>query len=230
MNSSVSATALVCFAVLNCAGLAQPTATNSVKISGRIVDANGPMSVVVRMTRIVGHDLVDEKTVISSRDGRFTFLGVPGNKYRIYLPEYLVRIQKTVDTASGKDVELGDLAFERCGDVYFGTPPKAPTSPPSHGDLKVGQILIEPQNLAQDQWNIVDAPQSPTALADLNGLAELPPCWPGPSLDKRPEWEAMCSIDLDRYVSVESLVGGKVKSIRVVRHDPNLIRLWPAVQ
>src|SRR5271165_1696267 len=195
MNSSASVIAIVCAAV----GLAQTTATHPVKISGRIVDANGPMSFMsVRMARIVGHDLVDDKTVNSGSDGVFTFIGVLGNKYRIYLLD--VRIQKTVDTANGNDVELGDLVFERCGDVYFGTPPKAPTSPVSHGDLKVGQILIEPQNLAQEPWKIVDEPQSSAALADLNGLAGLAPCWPGPSLDKRSEWEAMCSINLDRYV------------------------------
>jgi len=51
---------------------------------------------------------------------------------------------------------------------------------------------------------------------------DLPPCWTGPSLDNRADWEALFDIMFDRYVSIESFVGGKVKLIRVSRYDPNL--------
>jgi hypothetical protein len=222
MNARIQLFVLVYITTLSNPGLSQPAATNLVHISGRIVDDTGPRSVGVRMARVVGHDLTDEKTVTTGRDGIFVFLGVPGNKYRIDLPTYGVRIQRTVVPASAKDLDLGDLVFERCPDVYFRTP-KAPDTPEFRGDLKIGQIVIEPQKLANGQLSIVDAYQvlgAPTN--DLNGLAELPPCWLGPSLEKRGEWEALCSITFDRYLSIESFVGGKVKSIRVIRYDPKL--------
>ena len=42
------------------------------------------------------------------------------------------------------------------------------------------------------------------------------------SLNRRSEWEELPAVEFDHYLSVESFVGGRVRTIRVIRRDPRL--------
>jgi hypothetical protein len=212
--------------LLPVAAIAQTTMdkpADSVHISGRVMfPEGGPVSVHVRMARIEPDGLLtDEQFVLTDSHGVFTFFGTPGKRYRIDLDGYGVRTRKTVDIARGKDIDVGDMIFEKCPAVSHAVP-KAPTSPELLGILKSEQIVIELQSVPRGGSGFV--PLRPAALTNhkLNSAVDLPPCWSGPSLDKRTEWEPLFDIIFDRYVSIESFVGGKVKMIRVIRYDPNL--------
>jgi hypothetical protein len=89
--------------------------TKSVRIFGRLVFPSGqPASFTVRMAEVAPDGLKDD--VVAGADGQkgiFTFYGRPATKYRIYISGYKTP-PKTVDTASGKDIDVGDLVFENC--------------------------------------------------------------------------------------------------------------------
>jgi hypothetical protein len=90
------------------------------------------------------------------------------------------------------------------------------------GELQLEQIIIEPQKPISERVGIPLTQPNP-GYVNSSAFVELPPCWSGPSLDRRAEWEALQNVYFfDRYLSVESFVGGKVKSIHVVRYDPRL--------
>jgi hypothetical protein len=98
---------------------------------------------------------------------------------------------------------------------------KPPTAHDLVGDLKPDQIIIEPQN---EWWSAkMDLPESTyTESVGPGKDVDLPPCWTAPSLENRKYWEPWPMIMLDRPVSIESFVGGKVKAIRVQEYDPGL--------
>ncbi|MGA2434192.1 MAG: hypothetical protein ABSG25_02800, partial [Bryobacteraceae bacterium] len=161
----------------------------------------------------------DEGTATAGRDGRFTFMAAPGRKYRISLAAGGMKTPpNTVDTSSGKDVDIGDMVFEYCSAVSTSIP-KPPTTTDLTGDLRPEQIVIEPQSSGNPYQPVGDLPPS-TFKPD--NTVKLPPRWSGSPLDKRSLWESFPMVHFDRYLTIESFVGGKVKIIRVVHYDPNL--------
>ncbi len=223
MNISVHSVIAILLPVAVFAQTAPDKPAESVRISGRVIfPEGGPVSAYVRMARLESDGLTDEKSALTDEHGVFTFLGIPGNKYRIDLAGYGVRTRKTVDASSGKDVDVGDIIFEKCPPVNFATP-KAPTSPELTGNLNSEQIVIEPQQTVGGTRRGISIIESIVVQGPGSNIsADLPACWTGPSLDNRADWEALPDIMFDRYVSIESSVGGRVKTIRVIRHDPNL--------
>ena len=182
------------------------------------------------MAEIVPEGLIDEVVAQTDINGVFTFTGVAGKKYRIYLPDYGVGSRKTLDTSGGTDVDLGNVLFERCPIRDSVTPPNPPTTSDSGGDLDMERVIIEPQKPPDMPWRGIREADSgvnanlsaSTEKSHPNSFVELPPCWSGPTLENRADWQALPMISLDRYVSVESFVGGKMKRLRVIRYDPNL--------
>jgi hypothetical protein len=171
--------------------------SKTVHISGRLVDPDGkPVSLDLRMARWGADGFKDERTTVGG-DGRFTFTTVPSQTYRFYLPTgWGVKTQANrVDTPRGKDIDLGDLIVERCPALSMSNP-KPPSASVLISGLKPEQIIIEPW-----QPGVIDLPPSTFKPNPI----ELPPCPLEPSL-----------------YTIESSVGGKVKSIRVVRYDPKL--------
>ena len=200
--------------------LSQTGPVSAVRISGRLVSPDGrPVSFSVQLSRSDDHRI--EKTASAEEDGIFSFIVPAGQKYRISLGSGMKTASKVVDTASGKDIDVGDMVFERCPGRDFRLP-KAPATAPMIGSLKLDQIVIEPQQLPPDgkPFISVRTPEPPPYK-----YVEPPQCWSGfASADHRAEWEGLgiSSLMFDRYVSVEEFVGGKVRSIHVTRHDPKL--------
>jgi hypothetical protein len=203
--------------------LAQTTPVSpakSVRISGRLVSPDGrPVSFGVQLSRSDDHRI--EKTAIAGADGMFSFVVAAEQKYRISLGSGMKTPSKVVDTASGKDIDVGEVVFERCPGRDF-TVPKSPATAPMIGSLKLDQIVIEPQQLPPDgkPFFSVAAPELPPYK-----YVEPPQCWAGfVSADHRTEWEGVRvgSLMFDRYVSIEEFVGGQVKSIHVTLRDPRL--------
>ena len=194
---------------------------NPVRITGRLVFPSGePVSFHVSMAQIEGEGLTNITSAQTASNGTFTFLAAPKRKYRIYLGQGYKTPRKTVDTAEGRGVDVGDMVFEHCPFLSGGKTRQEPTSAQLIGDLQLEQIIIEPQKLTNERVGIPLTPPSPDP--NSRALVELPPCWSGPSLDRREEWEALTWVYFDRYLSVESFVGGNVKSIHVIRYDPRL--------
>jgi hypothetical protein len=212
-----------CVTVLFGIALAQTATdepTKSVRISGRLVFPDGsPASFGIRMARIDPDGFKDEDTTTVGRDGRFMFMAVLGYRYRISLAAGGMKTPpRTADITTSKDVDIGDMVFEYCPAVTTSIP-KPPTVSELVGDLRPEQIVIEPQQPVNPYRPVADLPP---ANYKPNNALELPPCWSGPSLEKRQEWESFPMISFDRYMTVESFVGGKVKVIRVVGYDPKL--------
>jgi hypothetical protein len=108
---------------------------------------------------------------------------------------------------------------ERCP-----TPTDAPdkplnTPPPLIGNLKMEQVVIDPAWTAVNPMAQLVPPFSPQNCKEPKGL-DWPRCWQGPSLARRDEWEIRNNVSFYHYTSVESFVGGKVKSVRIVAYDP----------
>ncbi len=185
----------------------------------------------IRVAQVENDGLSDETTVLTGRVSCvFTYFGRPGTKYRIYMGAYsgYGTPPKTADTATGRNVDVGDTVMDRC-------PPIAPVqvSVPAPSEATRGLLdamVIEPQVL-QRPGNGTTTPLFGVVPDQLSlplsryqksdHIAELPPCWAGPSLDKPGEWELLPTVYF-RPFRLESFVGGNVKSIRVVRHLPYL--------
>lgn len=193
---------------------------NPVRITGRLIFPRGePVSFPVSMAQIEPEGLTNITSAQTDSNGTFTFLVAPARKYRIYLMEGFKTPPKTVDTSEGRDIDVGDMVFERCPPISPKTR-QEPTSARLIGDLQLEQIIIEPQEPGRQRVGIPLTPPSPSPNSSF--FVELPPCWSGPSLDRRAEWEALTTVYFDHYLSIESFVGGKVKWIHVVRYDPRL--------
>ena len=224
MNVVVQAGLAIIAVLLPVAGLAQSTPdkpAESVRITGRVVFPDGnPVSVPVTIARIEGGFLTHGSSVITDVDGVFSLVVEPGYQYRIHLRGYGIKNQRTADTTSGKDLDVGDLVFEKCAIVgpLMGKPS---TAHDLVGDLKLDQIIIDPQN---EWWSAkMDLPESTyTESVGPGKDVDLPPCWTAPSLENRKYWEPWPMIMLDRPVSIESFVGGTAKAIRVQQYDPAL--------
>ncbi|MGD0361236.1 MAG: hypothetical protein ABSC93_10230 [Bryobacteraceae bacterium] len=192
----------------------------SVRVSGRLVFPDGtPVSFGVRMTPLDSDGSAKDVIVITGLDGRFTFTALTGHKYRIGLADPGRKTPpKTVDTLRRQDIDLGDMIFESCPPITMKFP-KPPPAPVLVGDLKLEQIVIEPQQTVDVHRPVPNSP--PTDFKPVIAV-DPPPCGSGPSLDRRSEWEGFPMVSFDRYLTVESFVGGKVKWIRVVHYDPRL--------
>lgn len=185
----------------------------TVRISGRLVVPDGHPAVTesIGIVRITSDGFKDYRQTLSGTDGRFVFTVARGYQYRI-ATVLGKTTRKTVDTRTGKDVDLGDLTFERC--------PPAPIRqrhPPSKdlsGNLKPEQIVIDKPG---DIPTRISFPPS-----GRNRLYEPPLCWSGPSLDRRWEWEDAGGVSFAQYLSVESFAGGKVKLLKVTRTSSQL--------
>jgi hypothetical protein len=226
--------AVVCLLVLVSAlGNAQGTAVaastqvkseqviNPVPITGRLISPGGePVSFDVSMAQIEPEGLTNITSAQTDSHGTFTFLAAPNRKYRIYLGQGYKTPRKTVDTSEGRRVDVGEMVFESCPAIARPKTRQEPTSTQLIGDLQLEQIIIEPQKPTNERVGIPLTP--PSSNPNSSALVELPPCWSGPSLDRRAEWEALTWVYFDRYLSIESFVGGKVKLIHVIRYDPRL--------
>ena len=222
----------VSFAVLPAIGSAQAKPGEpgkSVNISGRVIFpvGDGKSGFNVRIARIEPGGAVPLPLVHTDSNGEFTLLGEPDKTYRISLGPSFKTPARTVRVAS-EDVVVGDMVLEKCTDLR-GPYAKPPDSPPKlDGKLKLDQIVIEPQQMSGNfvglsTWTGLPSPVWPSANGvGSNASVEFPQCWSGPTLARRGEWEGLCEVSFNQFFSIEDFVGGKVKTIRVVRHDPRL--------
>jgi len=151
MHRKLIPTAFValCLVVFPAAALAQTAPADPVRlvrISGRLVDPSGrAIRFGVDMAEIDPPGLMNATSVQTDSLGIFTFFGKPSKQYRLYVETGYKTTRKTVDTASGEDVEVGDMVVEPCPPpvVTFARGP-----PPAErvGDLRLEQIVIEPQS------------------------------------------------------------------------------------
>ncbi len=194
--------------------------TKPVHISGRVVFPGGGANFHVYIARIEPGGPVSEPSVLTGSGGVFTFSGSLGVTYRISLGPQVKTPPKIVQITSEKDVDVGDMVFEYCPNIR-GAYAKPPTSPPALiGNLKLEQIVIEPRQVSGLHW----ARPAPRALgfngSGTNAGVEFPQCWSGPTLANREEWEGLCEVSFNQFMSVEEFVGGNVKEIRVDYYDP----------
>lgn len=214
------AVTIIFMSIMITPALSQTGPVLTVRISGRLVSSDGrPISFGVQLSR--SDDDRIEKTASAGADGTFSFIVPVGQKCRISLGSGVKTAARVVDTDNGKDIDLGDMVFERCPGRDFRLP-KAPATAPMIGNLKLDQVVIEPQQLPRDSklFFSVRTPEPPPYK-----YVEPPQCWSGvASADHRAEWEGLGvgSLTFDRYVSVEEFVGGKVRSIHVTQYDPKL--------
>jgi hypothetical protein len=223
MNMATQAALAIIAITLPAIGFAQTPPDQPaafVRISGRVVFPDGnPVSVHVTVARIEGDFLTHARSVITDVHGVFRLVVEPGYQYRIHLNGYWIKNQKTADTTSGNDLDVGDLVFERCA-LSGPLMGNQRTAHDLAGDLKPEQIIIEPQEHGQ-RWP--ELPESTyTESVGPGKDVDLPPCWTAPSLENRKYWEPWPMITLDRAVSIGSFVGGTAKAIRVLSYDPRL--------
>ena len=76
------------------------------------------------------------------------------------------------------------------------------------GELKLSQIVIEAREPTVDDDPIWKASENAPALCNTSSFDHA-------SVDDRAIWDSASSVSFDHDVTVESFVGGKVKSIRV---------------
>jgi hypothetical protein len=211
----------------------QPAGTSkSVRISGRVVLPDGRPwpSAPVAMAEVVPEGLTGAVRVTADSRGAFKFAAVAGKKYRVYLRVHGELTRTTVETASGRDIAIGDMIVRECPSPSYDRRPKHPTAPTSVPPLTLKQIVIEVRGPPPEPWT--EDPQ-------LAVFIESPGCMSGPpSLDNRAYWHTWPMVsfhDSGVGVGVASFVGGKVKSIRVIWHDPKLspdqikqavLRIW----
>jgi hypothetical protein len=215
-------------AVLSATGYGQAKPDEPIKpvhISGRVVFPGGGVEsgFYVKIARIEPGGPVSQPAVLIDSRGVFTFSGSLGATYRISLGPQVKTPAKMIQITSEKDVDVGDMAFEYCPDIH-GAYAKPPTSPPVLiGNLKLEQIVIEPQQVSGGDWSgLAELRTSRSNGVGTNSWVEFPQCWSGPSLARREEWEGLCEVSFNQFLSIEEFVGGKVKKIRVVRYDPRL--------
>jgi hypothetical protein len=148
----VSALLLLPFAIISvdvmvtAAQITPVSPGKSVRISGRLVfPGAGPVSFGVQLSK--SDDRRIERTAMAGADGIFSFVVPAGQKYRISLGSGMKTASKVVDTADGKDIDVGDMVFEYCPGRDFKLP-KAPATAPMIGNLRLNQIVIELQQPA----------------------------------------------------------------------------------
>ena len=199
MATGIGLAAVIFLLAFNGAGSAQTTPdepAKSVRISGRVIfPAGNPVSASVRMAQIKPEGLRDETSVQTDSHGIFRFVGAAARNYRIYLGNAFSGYKtppKTVSTADGQDIDVGDMIYEHCPAVGFGIP-KAPMSAEFVGDLKPEQIIIEPQTPSGAAGFLPLQSTAPINRKPDNTI-DLPQCWPGPSINNRAEWEGLSNI------------------------------------
>lgn len=191
-----------------------PGAVKSVRISGRVVFPDGRQwpSAPVQMAEVVPAGLSDAVSVLADSKGVFQFDALAGKKYRIYLSVHGELSRKTVETARGTDVAIGDIIVRQCPADLVSRQRGNPISVPF---LSLERIVIEPQNFSHGAW---------TKETRSASFVEPPGCLSGPpSMDNRAYWHAWPMVNFSlNGVDVGSFVGGGVKSIRVIRYNPKL--------
>src|ERR1017187_1643209 len=116
----------------------------TVRISGRLVSPDGnPVSFAVRISKMERDGPPNEITAISDGHGLFTFLAESHHKYRIWLGAGMKTAPKMVDTASGTDIDVGDIIFEYCPAANFSMPNPPPSQPQLVGDLKSEVLALK---------------------------------------------------------------------------------------
>jgi hypothetical protein len=202
----------------------------SVHISGRVIYpvGDGKSGFNVRIARIEPRGAVALPPVHTDTNGVFTLLGDQGSTYRISLGPGVKTPAKTVRVTNEQDIDVGDMILEKCTDIR-GAYAKPPDSAPKLvGKLRLEQIVIEPQHMSGgfvglSSWTGLASPVFPSANGEgSNASVEFPQCWSGPTLARREEWEGLCEVSFNQFFSMEDFVGGKIKTIRVISHDPRL--------
>lgn len=155
------------------------------------------------MSRVDPDGLRDEVAATTGRDGNFTFMAAPGPKYRIALDFGMTKtLPRIVATNIDRDIDVGDMVFEPCPAVSSSNRKPPPRSDLVR-DLRPEQIIIEPQ---RDVDASLPVPELPPANFKPNDAVERPPC----------------TNLADGYRTIESFVGGEVKTLRVVGYDAHL--------
>jgi hypothetical protein len=212
-------------AILSAAGFSQATKKSSndeVRVTGRLVSPNDEL---VNYTVSLWQIAPDGPAVNAETDnsGNFTFLAAPGKYYKISFGAGFKTLPITFTTTGGKDIDVGTIVLEHCPSLTETVQTTSPSPRELKGDLRLEQIFVDKPLAPGSQWSGISLPFSPRVGLDrLGDTNDLPPCWSGASTDRRWEWEGRCSVDFHHFVSLESFVGAKVKSIRVVRYDSHL--------
>lgn len=99
-------------------------------ISGRLVTLDGnPVSFPVRISKLDWDVPPNELTAMADGHGVFTFLAESNRKYKIWLGAGMKTAPRMVDTANGKDIDVGDLVFEYCPPVNASAPMRPVSQP-----------------------------------------------------------------------------------------------------
>jgi hypothetical protein len=166
--------------------------------------------------------------VFTDSDGGFTVLGELRKTYRISLGPGFKTPPKVVRVDAAQDVDIGDMVLQKCVNLRgpYAKPPDSPHELVGH--LRLEQIFIERQQangnfVGLSTWTGLPSPAWPSfSGVGSNASVEFPQCWSGPTLDRRGEWESLCEVSFNQFLSIEDFVGAKVRTIRVVNHDPRL--------
>ena len=194
-----------------------------VRIFGRAIQLNGSRAVRdVLVQRIEIDGPSDVKSAYTNAQGMFSLLVPTGKTYRVWFGHNFKTPPKTVNAVAGEDIDLGDLVFEYCPIPHYSSPVPPTSILELKGKLKPNQIIIEKQKATVEEGNRIRTYEAVVPRGSWISVFEYPQCWTGPSLDRRADWQQSCTLTFNQYVSVESFVGGKVRAIRVIDHEPHL--------
>ena len=198
----------------------------NVRISGRVIDLQGkPTLRSVLFAPLESGSFRLEKEVITDQRGFFNVIVSAGKMYRIWFGRNYKTVPKLVDAIAGSDFDLGDLVFENCPapDSKIVNPPASTVS--GRIDFMLDQIIFAPLKVSGGKWNGIRThePSIPRERHMDMVEEEYPQCHMGAfSLVRRSEWDTRCNVNFGSDVSLESFIGGKVKSIRVINYEPQL--------
>src|SRR6266404_9978154 len=133
-------------------------------------------------------DTAPPVTAIAKYDGLVVFAGAP-KKYKLsVVPDGEFKIVPATLDIDARDIEVGDIIVQ----------------PGVRSDLKLEQIIVDPVVLKNRSSSLGPILSPPTIGREG---------WRQPVVPFTPA----CDVHFDRYRTVEAFLGGKVKTIRVVR-------------
>jgi hypothetical protein len=161
----------------------------AVHISGRVTDVKGrPLGgAMLSLVPLDPGDTAPPVTAIAKYDGLVVFAGAP-KRYKLSVPGGEFKIVPATLNIDARDIEVGDIIVQ----------------PDVRNDLKLEQIIVDPGVLKNRSSSLGPILSPPTI--GLEG-------WRQPIVP----FTSACNVHFDRYRTVEAFLGGKVKTIRVVR-------------